>query len=236
MRLSLKLVAGLAAVALIATVWFQYSSHRGNGSAEREAGSAKPANRDRTALSPPGRWQKAQVAETTSAASANQALPSSATNAAVSSEQAAQATDWETQIDDILADESDDDLQKSKKLLALMPKLPQDGQIEAITHAANLLDDTHYAPLSQLVTNTLTPEDVLDVLMSDLANRTNTLKLTTFLQVARQEKHPMAEEARNLLELYLEEDYGNDWAAWEKAVQDWLREEREGAIRPDKDF
>jgi hypothetical protein len=75
---------------------------------------------------------------------------------------------------------------------------------------------------------------VLDVLTSDLANRTNTLKLPVLLQIARQQKHPMAAEAQKLLELYVNEDYGTDWTAWEKAIQEWLKEERESTIAAER--
>ena len=234
MRLSLKIVAGLAVVALVVTVWFKDRSGSHDNSAAQKADSGKrAANENIKALR---HAQKPRAAEPVSITSANPANVSNTTNAAGSSGPNAELAEWETRIDDILADESDNDLQKSRKLLALLPKLPEDGQIEAITHAANLLDDEHYAPLSDLVTNALTSEDVLDVLMSDLANRTNTLKLPTLLQIARQQKHPMAEEARKLLELYVNEDYGTDWTAWEKAMQEWLKEERESTVLPEKNL
>jgi hypothetical protein len=134
-------------------------------------------------------------------------------------------SEWENRIDDILANESDDDVQKSRKLLALLPALPEDGQVEAVTHASNLITDDQYAPLGQLLTNVQTSVDVLDVLMSDLANRTNTIKLSMYLQVARTAEHPNAEEAKTLLELYLEHDYGTNWSAWQKAVEAWLKDD-----------
>ena len=63
--------------------------------------------------------------------------------------------------------------------------------------------------------------------MSDLANRTNTIKLSMYLQVARTADHPNAEEAKTLLELYLEHDYGTNWVEWEKAVEAWLKDDDE---------
>ena len=133
--------------------------------------------------------------------------------------------EWEKKIDDILASESDGDAQKARKLLALLPGLPEDGQVEVVTHASNLTSDDQYAALGRLLTNPRTPTEVLDLLMSDLANRTNTVKLPTLLQVARTADHPNSEEAKNLLELYLENDYGTNWAAWEEAVQAWLKDD-----------
>ena len=36
--------------------------------------------------------------------------------------------------------------------------------------------------------------------------------------------HPKAEEARDLLEVLVDENYGEDWAAWKTAVEKWLKE------------
>jgi hypothetical protein len=228
MRLSLKIVAGLAVVALIATVWLK--DRAGN----RDKSAAQKADADKSAMSE--NIKALRHAKAVSITSANRVNAPNTPHGTSSQEPNAELAEWETRIDDILADESDNDLQKSRKLLALLPKLPQDGQIEAITHAVNLLDDEHYAPLTELVTNALTSEEVLDVLTSDLANRTNTLKLPVLLQIARQQKHPMAAEAQKLLELYVNEDYGTDWTAWEKAIQEWLKEERESTIPAEKNL
>ncbi|PYI87617.1 MAG: hypothetical protein DME26_05580 [Verrucomicrobia bacterium] len=236
MRLSLRIAAGLAVVALIATAWLKYYREGASERAASAAAAAKSAESEQTNPRPLRYSQNPPVIGTSSLGLANAANSMSAANATNSPNPSADSAEWEGQIDNILADESNDDVQKSGKLLALMPKLPPDGQVEAITHAANLLDDDNYRPLSQIITNALVAEDVLDVLMSDLANRTNALKFPTFLQIARQEKHPMADEAKNLLELYLDEDHGTDWAAWDNAIKDWLKEEREGTIPPDNNF
>jgi len=66
------------------------------------------------------------------------------------------------------------------------------------------------------------PEDTLDTLMADLLNRPNSTKLPMFLDIARNPDHPKHEEARDMLELYLDEDYGADWATWEKKMKEWL--------------
>jgi hypothetical protein len=233
MRLSLKLAASLGILALLVTVWIKYRNSNGNAPSSPSASSDQAAMSERVQRL--RHSQRPQLTEIDS--SLGEPRPATnTTNATVAPGQVAESDDWEEKIDDILGVESDTDLQKSRKLLALMPKLPAEGQLEAITHAANLVDDEHYAPLGQLVTNPLTSEAVLDVLMSDLANRTNTVKLSTYLQVARQPKHPMAEEARTLLELYLDEDYGNDWIAWDKAIQEWLRAEQESVAPPEKNF
>jgi hypothetical protein len=132
-------------------------------------------------------------------------------------------TNWEDRLDDILAGEQPEKA-KARSLLALFPQLPSDGQLEVAQHLANLVEDEDYPPLGRFLTNSALPEDVLDVLFSDLLNRPNSTKISTLLDVAREPKNPKAAEAKDLLELFLEEDYGNDWVRWQKKAAEWLKD------------
>jgi len=67
-------------------------------------------------------------------------------------------------------------------------------------------------------------EAVLDVLLADALNRPNSLKLPLLLEVARQPDHPKAGEAKDLLELFLEEDHGKDWGQWQAKLEQWLKD------------
>lgn len=133
------------------------------------------------------------------------------------------ATTWEDRLDEILASE-DEDTNKVQQLLILFPSLPPDGQDEVAQHLSNLVEDEDYAPLGQLLLDPKLPEEVLDTLLADLLNRPNETKLPMFLEVAFIPNHPKAEEARDLLELYLDEDYGTDRATWQKKMEEWLKE------------
>lgn len=132
-------------------------------------------------------------------------------------------TDWEQRIDDVLT-AKDDENQKVKKLLEIFPHLPEDGQVEAAQHLSNLLPDEQYASLANTLTNAHAPEAVLDVLMTDVLNRPNAIKLSTLLDVARTPEHPKAEEAKDVLEVFVEGDCGNNWACWKEAIDKWLKE------------
>ena len=65
--------------------------------------------------------------------------------------------DWEEKIDGILTAQEEDG-QKAKRLLAMFPNLPEDGQVEAAQHISNLLPDEDYASLAQTLTNAAMPE------------------------------------------------------------------------------
>lgn len=132
-------------------------------------------------------------------------------------------SNWEERIDAILGGEGEESV-KARQMLELFPNLPTEGQVEVAQHLSNLLTDPEYAPLGNYLTNAALAEPVLDVLVADLLNRPNSVKLPLLLEVARTESHPKAGEALEILQLFLEEDFGRDWARWQTRVQEWLQE------------
>lgn len=133
------------------------------------------------------------------------------------------ASAWEERLDEILRAEGDN-AEASQKLLALLPGLPAPAQVEVVQHLLNLTEDDHYAPVAGLLTNTNTAPDVLELVMTDLLGRPNSVQLPLLLEVARQPGHPRAAEAREMLEFHLSEDFGEDWARWEAAIRQYLKE------------
>lgn len=142
---------------------------------------------------------------------------------AVALEPTEPTADWSAKLDDILGSK-DDEAKKAELLLSMWKTLPEEGQVEIMQHISNLLPDEKFSALAQTFTNATTPEPVLDILMSDTLNRPNGIKLPVLLDVARTPGHPKAEEARDILEVFVDADHGTDWAKWEKAVKDWLKE------------
>jgi hypothetical protein len=135
-------------------------------------------------------------------------------------------TNWEDRLDEVLGAETDEK-QKAQQLLAMFPNLNEEGQIEVAQHLSNLVEDEDFPALASYATNSALPESVLDVLLSDALNRPNTMKLPLLLEIAQNPNHPKATEAKDLLELYLEEDYGNDWARWTAQMEAWLKDNPE---------
>lgn len=132
-------------------------------------------------------------------------------------------TNWEDKIDDIVGSD-DADTNKVKQLFALFPKVPEEGQEEVVQHLSNLVEDDDYAPLGDLLKDAKLPEGVLDELLADVLNRPNNLKLPLLLDVASNPDHAKKDEAKDLLELYLGDDYGDDWAKWKEALTKWMQE------------
>jgi len=130
--------------------------------------------------------------------------------------------DWDDKINDILGPEGDEK-DKAKKLIELFPHLPPEGQEEVAHHLSNLVADEDYA-LSNFVTNSALPEAVLDVFVEDVFNRPNAIKLPLLLDIAQDPQHPRAGEAKDVLELFLEEDFGSDWTKWHAKMEQWLKD------------
>lgn len=131
--------------------------------------------------------------------------------------------DWENKIDDIVGSD-DPDTNKVAELYALFPTLPPDGQEEVAQHLSNLVDDDDYAPLGEMLKNDKLPEGVLDELLADVLNRPNNLKLPLLLSVASDANNAKHDEAKDLLELYLGDDYGTDWNSWGQHMTNWLQQ------------
>jgi hypothetical protein len=137
--------------------------------------------------------------------------------------------DWEVKIDSILrANPDNSDAANSataQMLINVLPTLPPDGQTEAAQHISNLLSDKDYSKVLPIIKNPTMPEDVLDVFVTDLMNRDDTVKLPTLLEIAKIPNHPHHEEAATDLEIFLDGDYGTDWAKWEAEMRKYLKKQ-----------
>ena len=130
--------------------------------------------------------------------------------------------EWEKQLDDVLLSDADANA-KADKILALIPTAPASAQVELSQHLVNMVQDDHYDGAAQLLTNSATPAGVSTVLMNDLLNRNATLKLPMLLAVARDSDHPLNGQARDMLELLLQEDNGTNWDQWGTSINTWLQ-------------
>jgi hypothetical protein len=130
--------------------------------------------------------------------------------------------EWENQLDDVLLANTDSNT-KADRILALIPTAPTNAQVELSQHLVNMVQDDHYDGAAQLLTNPVTPAAVSTVLMNDLLNRNNTLKLPMLLSVARDPDHPLKDQAKDMLELLLQEDDGSNWDQWSATITNWLQ-------------
>lgn len=132
-------------------------------------------------------------------------------------------TAWQATVDEILGS-TQPDADKARQMLELFPQLPPAGQEEVARHLSNLLPDEDFGLLRGYLTNAALPEEVSEVILEDVLNRPNSVKLPALLEVARTTQHPKAAEAKDFLELLLDEDYGENWDQWHSRMQQWLAE------------
>lgn len=123
----------------------------------------------------------------------------------------------------IIDGDADDEV-KARQLFALLPKLSRDKQAEVAESLTGLVPDEKYAPLGKLLTDAKQPAAVLDVLMTDVSARPNSITLPLMLELIRNPAHPKAAEARDTLKTYLGDDYGTDWAQWQQQITAWLKD------------
>ena len=213
MNWTLKILATLAVAAavVVAAVWL---GGFGKSTPAPQSAPAPPPETQPIRTNRSGLFTRPPRLRSTRTNLAPAQISSSETNLIASGEEA---------IDEVLRGEGEAS-DKAKKLLELFPQLPAESQVEAVTHVANLIADADYAPLGRHLADTNTPPEVQDVILADLLGRPNALKLPWLLEVARTPAHEKAGEAKELLELYLEKDYGDDWQAWQNNLAQWLRD------------
>ncbi len=157
-------------------------------------------------------------------AATSESTPTAATNASAAAPVlTAGEEQWQQELDQVLLSDSES-TDKADRLIRMLPHLKEEAQVEVSQHLVNFLTDDQFPRVAPMLTNAATPESVSTVLMTDLLNRNDALKLPLILEIARNENHPKHTEAVNLLELYLQENYGNDWAKWQQGVTNWLAE------------
>ena len=119
----------------------------------------------------------------------------------------------------------------------MLPSLTKDGQVEASQHIVNLLPDEQWSKVNHIWRNPAFNEDVIEVLTTDLFNRDDKVKLPALLEAIRIPNHHAREEAKTTLQVFLDEDYGDDVGKWDSAMKAYLKkiddEEKEAnAVAP----
>jgi hypothetical protein len=127
-----------------------------------------------------------------------------------------------------------DNTNAAQALINLLPTLGADGQSECISHVNNLLSDEEYKRILPIWKNPSMNAEVLDAIATDLMNRDDKIKLPALLEAVKIPNHPQREEAKTSLEVFLDADYENDTAKWEKAVKEYLKKQadEEAGIPP----
>ena len=133
---------------------------------------------------------------------------------------------WDQRRDAVLRSDAPPS-EKADQLLGMLPDLASADQEEAARHLVNLLGDDRFVRAGAWLTNAQAPAAVQSLLMAELMNRPDKVRLPFYLLIAQTPEHPRAAEALYLLSVHLPDGHGTNWAAWETAVQTRLQEQAE---------
>ena len=133
-------------------------------------------------------------------------------------------TDWEIKIEQVLTAKATE-TETAQMLINLLPTLPPEGQTEAAQHISNLIVDKDYNRILPLLRNASLPSEVQDVFVTDLMNREDPVKLPALLDVAKIPNHPYHEEALNDLQIFLDQDNGDNWSKWDTTLKAYLKKQ-----------
>ena len=138
--------------------------------------------------------------------------------------QAAPEVSWEEKLDVILSGE-DDNRSTVRRLLQGFDRLPPEAQTEYIAHALNLCEDEDFGSVEGIYLQSGTPTEVSEQIFDDALNRPDELKLPLMARTMTTPNHPMQEQAREILCLYLDLDPDTagtvDWSA---RIRQYLQE------------
>ena len=80
-------------------------------------------------------------------------------------------------------------------------EMTEENRMEEVHHAMNLLPDESVAVMYGVLFDKTQPEDIMDVIFSDILNRDESIKLLMMREIAKDPTHPMYEESVRILEI-----------------------------------
>ncbi|MGA0111274.1 MAG: hypothetical protein ACO3PN_04130, partial [Chthoniobacterales bacterium] len=132
---------------------------------------------------------------------------------------------WEDRLDELLPVDTDN-ATTVRALVGAMGGLPPEAQEEFVAHAANLCEDDQFNLLAGIYLDQSTPFEVVEIIFNDALNRPDEISLPLLASTLRNPAHPMAGEAKEILEMYLDLEPGNvPLNGWDQAVKSYLAEE-----------
>ena len=120
-------------------------------------------------------------------------------------------------VSEILSRSDEDFASTVNQLLAAMPKLNPEQQVEAAQHIANLSDDALAAQWSQKMIVQSLPQPASELLFNDLLNRPHELLMPFLSKLADMPQHSQSTQSVEILEvLFGQPPAGTKWEKWVK--------------------
>jgi hypothetical protein len=134
---------------------------------------------------------------------------------------------WEEKIESVTNATDLSNTAKARRLLAMLPVLPEHGLATAAEEAVTRLPDADYNAVGlPVVVNPQTHGMAESVLFADLMERPDAITLPALLRIAQIPQHPYAPYAHDNLELLLGKNFGSDWLMWDAEIRRSLAAEK----------
>lgn len=138
--------------------------------------------------------------------------------------------DWEQEIIKLAGNLEMGDDRKALALLNKVYTLPDEpAKVVAVEHATKLMSDEQFKQSkSQIMSlNDTGSEDMKDAILRDILTRAENVRMPALVDLLRRPAYAGQQEVREILEAYLDVDYGTDFPKWDAAVRQWLIENDE---------
>jgi hypothetical protein len=138
--------------------------------------------------------------------------------------------EWEEKIDFVLSSESISAEKATSTLLGITldPEAPLPIRNDALEHALNLVDDEDFQTIQNIMgtKDKELPELLVQTILDDTLNRSDTIQLTTALKVIPGKHTAVIEEAVELLEFHLEIELGTNVKKWSQVVDAYIAKQK----------
>jgi hypothetical protein len=126
---------------------------------------------------------------------------------------------------DISAQRGITDEAKVQRLLGMIPTLPPDARTLAMENAAALIPDKDYLKHRNRLFQLANTPEMREAVMDDSLSRGEEIRLPNLLEMMRNSTNQEErQEIREILEAYLDQDYGPHPAQWEAPLRRWVAE------------
>jgi|GEM_PF-4551433 len=125
------------------------------------------------------------------------------------------------------------DMADDNKAIALLNKVytspDEPTKVVAMEYATQLMSDEQFKKSkSQIMSlNDSGSEDMQETILRDILTRAENVRMPALVDLLRRPPYPGQQEIREILEAYLDVDYGTDIPKWDAAVHQWLVENDE---------
>ena len=85
-------------------------------------------------------------------------------------------------------------------------EMTEENRMEEVHHAMNLLPDESVAVIYGVLFDKTQPEDIMDVIFSDILNRDESIKILMMREIAKDPTHPMYAEAARIWDVTSDDD------------------------------